>query len=176
MKKLCLILLGILLIIPGMAQDDAISKFFGEYEGREDFTTIYITSRMFGLIAQIPESDDEEDVMNIIRKLKGLKILTTNEYGEKNRLYKEALKKLPREGFDELMLIKEGDEEIKFLISEKNGKISEFLMLIGGEDNFFLMSMVGDLTLDDISRLSKTMDIDGFEHLDKINENDDENK
>ena len=168
MKRLSIIFIGILLYLPLMAQEDAISKFFSEYEGREDFTTIYITSRMFGLIAEIPESEDEEDIMNVIRKLTGLKILTTAEYPEKNKLYKDALKMLPKEGFDELMVIKEGDEEIKFLINEKNGKIHEFLMLIGGEDNFFLMSLVGNLNLEDISRLSKTMDIEGFEHLEKV--------
>jgi hypothetical protein len=166
-------IVGVLLILPGMAQDDAISRFFGKYEGREDFTTIYITSRMFGLIAQIPESEDEEDVMNIIRKLKGLKILTTDQYEGKNELYQEALKTLPKEGYDDLMVIKEGDEQIKFLISEKNGKINEFLMLIGGDDDFFLMSMVGDLNLKDISKLSKTMDIEGFNHLEKLKENND---
>jgi len=168
MKRLSIIFIGILLYLPLMAQEDAISKFFSEYEGREDFTTIYITSRMFGLIAEIPESEDEEDIMNVIRKLTGLKILTTAEYPEKNKLYQDALKMLPKEGFDELMVIKEGDEEIKFLINEKNGKINEFLMLIGGEDNFFLMSLVGNLNLEDISRLSKTMDIEGFEHLEKV--------
>ena len=168
MKKIVLLLTGMLLILPGYGQEeDAISRFFSKYEGRDDFTTIYITSRMFGLIAQIPESDDEEDVMNVIRKLRGLKILTTDEYADRSELYKEAMSTLPREGFDELMLIKEGDEEIKFLISEKGGKINEFLMLIGGDDNFFLMSMVGDLTLEDISRLSKTMDHEGFQHLER---------
>ncbi len=168
MKRLLIIFIGIFLYLPLMAQQDAISKFFSEYEGREDFTTIYITSRMFGLIAEIPESENEEDIMNIIRKLTGLKILTTDEYPEKNKLYKEALKMLPKEGFDELMIIKEGDEEIKFLINEKDGKINEFLMLIGGDDDFFLMSLVGNLDLKDISRLSKTMDIEGFKHLEKI--------
>jgi vacuolar-type H+-ATPase subunit F/Vma7 len=171
MKKIGMLLIGVMMMIPGFSQDDAISRFFNEYEGREDFTTIYITSRMFGLIAQIPESENEEDVMNLIRKLKGLKILTTDEYGERDELYNEALKKLPKEGFEELMLIKEGKEEIKFLISEKDGNINEFLMLIGGDDAFFLMSMVGTMTLEDISKLSKTMDIDGFEHLDKLKEN-----
>jgi hypothetical protein len=171
MKKIGLILISVFMMFPGFAQEDAISKFFSEYEGREDFTTIYITSRMFGLIAQIPESDDEEEVMNLIRKLKGLKILTTDKYGERNELYREALKKLPREGFEELMLIKEGNEEIKFLIAEKDGKINEFLMLIGGEDSFFLMSMVGSMTLEDISKLSKTMDIEGFNHLEKLKDN-----
>ena len=173
MKMICLILLGIFLVQGSYAQDDAISRFFNKYEGRDDFTTIYITSKMFGLIAQIPESENEEDVMNIIRKLKGLKILTTDEYGERDKLFQEAMSALPKEGYEKLMEIKEGNEEIKFLISEKEGKINELLMLIGGDDDFFMMSLVGDLTLEDISRLSKTMDIEGFDQLEKLKEKKD---
>ena len=43
-------------------------------------------------------------------------------------------------------------------------------MLIAEDDDgdFFLMSMTGNLQLEDISKLSKTLDIDGFEHLEKI--------
>jgi hypothetical protein len=170
MKKITLVVLCILLIKPLMAQDDVIARYFNQYEGREDFTLIYITSRMFGLIAQIPESEDEDDVMNIIRKLKGLKILTTDKDPERKELYRTAMDLLPSHGFDELMVVKEGNEEIVFMIDEKGGNINEFVMLIGGEDTFFLMSMVGDLTHEDISRLSETMDIDGFEHLEKVND------
>jgi hypothetical protein len=156
----------------GYAQDDVISKYFSDYERRDDFTTIIITSKMFGLLAQIPEAEDEEDVMNVIRKLNGLKILTSSKYSGRAELSKKAVKTLTKEGFEELMIIKEGDEEIKFLINEENGKIQEFVMVIIGDadGDFFLMSMTGNLDLNDISKLSKTMDIDGFEHLDKVEE------
>jgi vacuolar-type H+-ATPase subunit F/Vma7 len=170
MKKLYLLIIGILLYVQGLAQDDVITKYFDEYERRDDFTTIIITSRMFELIAQIPESEDQEDVMNVIRKLNGLKILTTNEYPERGELSKKAVKILENQGFEELMIIKEGEEEIKFLIDEKDGHIREFVMLIAQDENgdFFLMSMTGNLELEDISKLSKTLDIDGFENLEKV--------
>jgi vacuolar-type H+-ATPase subunit F/Vma7 len=156
--------------VQGLAQDDVITKYFSEYERRDDFTTIIITSRMFELIAQIPESEDQEDVMNVIRKLNGLKILTTSEYPERAELSKKAVKILENQGFEELMIIKEGEEEIKFLIDEKDGHIREFVMLIAQDENgdFFLMSMTGNLELEDISKLSKTLDIDGFENLEKV--------
>lgn len=170
MKRFIPILIIFLYALPSRAQEDAITRYFGNYENRDDFTTIVITSRMFGLIAQIPESENEEDIMNITRKLTGLKIITSNEYPDKLKLYNDASKLLKNKGFDELMVIKEGEEEINFLIDEAGGKIAEFIMLIGGQDNFFLMSMTGNLTLRDISRLSKTMDIEGFEHLDKVDE------
>jgi hypothetical protein len=172
MKRLYLIIAGVLMYVSGFAQDDVITKYFSEYERRDDFTTIIITSKMFELIAQIPESENEEDVMNVIRKLNGLKILTTSEFPERGELSRKAVKIISNQGFEELMIIKEGDEEIKFLIHEKDGHISEFVMLIDEDDegDFFLMSMTGNLQLDDISKLSKTMDIDGFEHLEKVDE------
>ena len=170
MKKLYLLTIGILLYVQGLAQDDVITKYFSDYERRDDFTTIIITSRMFELIAQIPESEDQEDVMNVIRKLNGLKILTTDKYPERSELSKKAVKILEDKGFEELMVIKEGEEEIKFLIDEKDGHIREFVMLIAQDENgdFFLMSMTGNLELKDISKLSKTLDIDGFENLEKV--------
>ena len=54
MKRLLLIIIGILLYTEGFSQDDVITKYFSEYERRDDFTTIIITSKMFQLIAQIP--------------------------------------------------------------------------------------------------------------------------
>jgi hypothetical protein len=170
MKRLLLPIIGLLLYTNGFAQDDVITKYFSEYERRDDFTTIIITSRMFELIAQIPESEDEEDLMNVIRKLNGLKILTSSDYPERAELSRKAVKIISEKGFEELMIIKEGEEEIKFMIHEKDGHISEFVMLIAKDDDgdFFLMTMTGNLDLKDISRLSETLDIDGFEHLDKV--------
>lgn len=170
MKRLIIVIIGILLYSNAFSQDDVITKYFSEYERRDDFTTIIITSKMFQLIAQIPESEDEEDVMNVIRKLNGLKILTSSEYPQRADLSKKAVKIISEQGFEELMIIKEGEEEIKFLIHEEKGHISEFVMLIAEDDDgdFFLMTMTGNLQLEDISRLSKTLDIDGFEHLDKV--------
>jgi hypothetical protein len=170
MKRLIIIIIGVLLYTSGFSQEDVITKYFSEYERRDDFTTIIITSKMFQLIAQIPESEDEEDVMNVIRKLNGLKILTSSEYPKRAELSREAVNIISDKGFEELMIIKEGEEEIKFLIHEDDGHISEFVMLIAEDDDgdFFLMTMTGNLELEDISRLSKTLDIDGFEHLDKV--------
>lgn len=170
MKRLIIIIIGVLLYTSGFSQEDVISKYFSEYERRDDFTTIIITSKMFQLIAQIPESEDDEDVMNVIRKLNGLKILTSSEYPQRAELSRNAVKIITDKGFEELMIIKEGEEEIKFLIHEQDGHISEFVMLIAEDDDgdFFLMSMTGNLQLEDISRLSKTLDIDGFEHLEKV--------
>jgi hypothetical protein len=86
-------------------------------------------------------------------------------------MYQEAHRLLVTKGFEDLMEVKEkGRSEFKFMIREVNGKIRELLMLSGGGTDFFLMSLIGDIDLKKISKLSKAVDVDGMEKLDQLNE------
>ena len=60
------------------------------------------------------------------------------------------------------------DQDIKFLINEKDGKIIELLLIAGGVDENALISIQGNIDLKTISKLSKSMQIDGLEHLQEI--------
>ena len=171
MKRI--IVLGLLTIVSvGVrAQDDAISKYFSKYQYNDDFTQINITSRMFSLFTDM-EVEDEEDqeVLDAIGELTGLKILVKDGGSDGKALYKEAFSKLPKGEFDELMSIREGDQDMKFLIKESGGKISELLMIAGGENEFFIMSILGNIDLKQISKLSKKMNIDGLENLERLDD------
>ena len=160
----------ILIFHLAQAQDDAISKFFDKYKDNDQFTTVYITSKMFSLIAQIPENENEDDFMNIIRRLTGVRILSSDSLPGGYSIYQQARDILTKNGFEDLMVVRDGSEEIKFMVQEKGEIISDFVMLIGGNHQFTLISLTGDLRLKDISKLSKTMDIKGFDKLDKIDD------
>ena len=58
---------------------------------------------------------------------------------------------------------------MRFVTKENNGIISELLLLVGGKDEFVMMSFVGNIDLDKISKLAKKLDIDGAEYLEKAN-------
>ncbi|RLD19619.1 MAG: hypothetical protein DRI71_11545 [Bacteroidetes bacterium] len=157
------------------AQEDAISKFFGKYEMDEDFTHVTITSRMFGLFANLDTEDEEDkELIDAVSKVKGLKIIAKDDITkeEADALYKEAFELIPTKDYDELMSVREKDNDMKFLIQEKNGVITELLMVMHGDNEFFLLSLIGDIDLKQISRLSKTMNIDGFEHLKAIDKDE----
>ena len=59
----------------------------------------------------------------------------------------------------------EKDQDVKFLINENNGKIVELLLIAGGKDENALISIQGNIDLKTISKLSKSMQIDGLKHL-----------
>lgn len=175
MKKLTVILLILAISGASFAQDDAISKFFDKYQEDEDFTHVTITSRMFSLFANLDvEEEDNQELLDAISKVKGLKILAKDgiNQSEANALYKEAFELIPTKEYDELMSIRDKDTDMKFLIKEEGKIITELVMVMHGDEEFFLLSLIGDIDLKQISKLSKSMSIDGFEHLEKLNEDD----
>ena len=153
------------------AQDDAIAKYFQKYMDREDFTTVYISPRMFRMFSN---KENREEVDNALGKLNGLRILASDSLpmGRGIEMYKEAMNIVGPKPYEELMRIKDGDENVNFYVldSDNPGKVKELLMLVGGESSFFLMSITGNISLDEISEIADDMDIDGLdqlEHLDK---------
>lgn len=173
MKKILTItfMLASLMAFKVQAQEDAISKFFGKYVDDPSFTQVTVTSRMFGLFANLDAEDEEDkELMEAISNVKGLRILAKDSAANGRALYKEAFNTIPAKDYDELMSIREKDSDMKFLIKEKDGVIAELLMLMGGDNEFFMLSLVGEINLNQISKLSRTMDIDGFDKLGKIDE------
>ena len=173
MKKV--IIIGILLMTGIQLQaQDAISKFFTKYENDESFTHVHVTSRMFGLFTDLDLEDPEDkELSDAISKLEGLKILAKEDTGNGKNLYREAFQLIPSREYDELMSVRNEDSDMKFLIKEKDGIIRELLMVMGGDSEFFIMSLIGDIDLKQIARLSQGMDIDGLEGLEKLNDDND---
>lgn len=151
------------------AQQTPANKMFEKYSGQEGYTSIYITKYMFDLFSKVNTEEEDKEFKDVTSKLTAIKILTAdNESNSKfNDEFAEILK-IP--AYKEMMVIKDGKETIKFLIHEANNKISEFLMLVYGDDAPVLIFLEGDIVLKDLSKLSKTMNVNGFEHLDKVEE------
>ena len=171
MKRIIVLAVGMMIAVQLNAQD-AISKFFGKYESDTDFTHVSITSRMFGLFTNMEmETKEDQEVMDAISKLKGLKILAKENTTKGKELYNEAFSLIPKTEYDELMSVRDEDKDMKFMIKEKDGKISELLMVMGGNNEFFILTLFGEIDLKQISKISKAMDIDGLEGLEKLDGN-----
>ena len=169
MKKL-IVAVGLMITVNGAFAQDAISKFFSKYQADETFSQVTVSSKMFGLFTNM-EADTPEDkeVLDAISKLKGLRILAKQETRDARGLYKEAFSLIPMKEYEELMSVRDKDKDMKFLIKENGGKISELLMVMGGNEEFMVMSLFGEIDLKQISRIGKKMNVSGLEHLDKMN-------
>ena len=53
-------------------------------------------------------------------------------------------------------------------VREKNKEIVELVILVGGKEEFMLMSFCGVIDLKKISRLAKAVNVEGMEYLGKV--------
>ena len=171
MKKIVAIVVLMTSLTAANAQD-VISKFFTKYQNDESFTNVNISSKMFGLFTQMDaDNPEDKEVLDAISKLKGLKILAKENARNSRELYKEALSLIPK-NFEELMSVRDKDKDMKFMIQENGGKISEMLMVVGGNEEFMIMSIFGEIDLKQISRIGSKMNIKGLENLQKMDKKD----
>jgi hypothetical protein len=113
-------------------------------------------------------SADGQRFMQVVKKIKGLRILSKEATKDGPRLFKEASGLLSKE-FEELMTIRDGKDDLRFLVKENaRGNIAELIMLEGSENEFLAMSLVGDIDLNEISQIAGNMNIGGFDKLKNI--------
>lgn len=150
------------------AQADAIDKYFKQYVDDERFSVVYISPKMFQMIAKIAD-DEEAELREAISDLKGLRILTTEHNSQ--GFYEEAMRKINTNEYEVLMTVRSEGDNVRFLVKENGDVINELLMLVGGEEDFALMSFVGNIDLDKLAKLSDSVDINGLDHLDELDKN-----
>ena len=169
MKKIIAIACIMMASMASFAQNDAINTFFTKYQNDDSFSLVNISGKMFSMMANIEGTTQEDkDMIAAISKIKGLKVLKKDGGRNSRELYTEAISTIPTKEFEELMSIRQKDNDIKFFTKEAGGKISELVMVMGGNEDFLVMSVFGDIDLKEISKMSKSVNIDGLNNLQNI--------
>lgn len=171
MKKVLIIAITMIFTLSLTAQNKAVDALFEKYGGKEGFTTVVITKHMFGLFSQVETAEDDE-YMNMIKNLKNIRILSAPGHPVSGiNFLKEIGDALPETVYEELMIIKDEDQDVKFLVREENDTIVELLMIISGAEENVLISISGIIDMKTIAKLSKSMNIEGMDQLEKIEKN-----
>jgi len=159
------ILITLVLLIPllVMAQEGTpIDKLFNKYANRDGFTTVNISGKLLSFASKFDDSKSKETEM--LAKLSGIRILSVEnkELNKGLNFYKE----LEADGFfknhnyEVLMEVTEKNEIVRFYgRSGEKGKLSELLLVIGGDDNT-LISIRGVIDPDDIGKITGSLDLD----------------
>ena len=104
-------------------------------------------------------------VSDFLAKTKENKVFT-----QVNRYFQEVRTMLQKRKpeYEELMSILEEGEQVWMYVREKNKEIVELVILVGGKEEFMLMSFCGVIDLKKISRLAKAVNVEGMEYLEKV--------
>ena len=160
MKRVVLIILAVAFPALMMAQNSAVDKLFDKYQGKPGITTVNISPELFQMVNAmgIEEIEDQDFPMD---KVASVKILTIeeNEGYEGVNFYEEIKKDLDVDDFAEVMTVNDGGEVVRMWMKVDKEKVSEFLLIVGGDDNV-LIYITGSFDMNDIEELAEHMDHD----------------
>lgn len=167
MKKVMLIISFAALSVTVFSQKSAVDDLFDRYDGKEGFTSVYISSKMFSLLSRI-DSEDQE-FRNLVTRIKSIRILSIDSASNVGKINfaAELVPRLNRTGYEELMTVKERNDEIRFMVREAGDRIAELVMITGGEGSS-VVCISGNLDLKTIASLSDNLGIKELEGLDKV--------
>jgi len=168
MKKYIVITVMALLPLAGFSQ-----SVFDKFEDLDDVTTVIVNKSMFNLLAKMDiETDDPEaqEFISIVNSLKSLKVFTTENKKIGDDMKSSVDSYLSSSKMEELMRIKDKDANVKFYIKEGKDAdhVSELLMFVTGMKNVeangqrfetVILSLTGDIDLNNISSLTKKMNL-----------------
>lgn len=172
MKTIAL-MIGLVGLTVGANAQSIMDKLYDKYSGTEGYTSVYISKYMFDMFRnnETTTGSQEDDMERLISNLNCIKILVTDDDPATPapvNLYQEIMKVLPSSPYKEVMVVKEKDQDIKFYAKEEKNKVVELLLVLGGKDESVLISIQGDIDMKNISKLAKSMNIEGMENLEKI--------
>jgi hypothetical protein len=150
------------------AQKDVVSAVFDKYAGVEGFTTVSITGDMLNLIAQAEEQRRDTTFTSKLTEVKILALENSCDKPAKLDLRTEVYDKLDKSAYKEMMTVKQNDEDVIILAKELKGRITELLIIVGGQDENVLIQVKGDMLLSEMANMAGQYQMKGFEQLKKL--------
>lgn len=149
---------------------------FDKFEDIDGVTSVVVTQKAFSLMSKIgAESDDE--YMQMIKNINSLKVFATESAEVAKQMESAAKSYLKSANLEELMRVKDGESNVTIYVKEGKSEdfVKELFMFVkDGESSSkesVIISLTGDIDLNQIAKLTEKMDLPGGEHLEKANKN-----
>jgi len=182
-NRLIVFVMAVMLVpLTGMAQKDVFEK----YSDNSDVTYVSIKPKMFQMIAKMGINVEDEEAkayMDMVKSITSFKTMITD-----NKVIAADLAKWVKSrssALEELMEVKDDGTNVNFYVKEGKDAdhVKELLIFVNGVDKFMeegievggkerkietvVVSLTGDIDLNEISKLTDKMNIPGGKHLDK---------
>lgn len=150
--SIILITIALFLSIPTAIQAKTFD--FDKMAEMEGVTSVHISKAMFRLLSGMGIKADGIDLQSVMPKLESLQIITCEKPEIIPLLKKEAEVFSTKEGYEELMRVKEDDSHTIILQKQHEDKPNEYVLVnIEGNEEFNLILMKGTLTLEELQQM-----------------------
>ncbi len=169
MKKICSVVVILLIGLTTYAQ--SLNSFFNDLEDRDDVAIVSVNKEMFKMIASMDVDIEGADVQEMIKDINSLKIYVQDENAD-YETFKTARSIAQSSSMSELLSVKDGSERVYLYTDQSDGNnfVKNLLLMVHDTDQNVFIRLDGKVNLDDLSKLTDKIGIDGLEHLKKIEE------
>ncbi|MGB8192557.1 MAG: DUF4252 domain-containing protein [Chitinophagaceae bacterium] len=167
MKKLFALLL-LFTVKFSFSQEMAADKYYKDFQEKHSLDMVSVSSKMFSVFLQNRQGKEKEELATILKKLTGLKVLSKDDSKNGLDLYNAAFPLMPAD-YETILIMKETDRKARFYTKEdKSGKITELVMIAFQWGRFLIVSITGDIDLNDILKLSQNLNLQGLDDVQKV--------
>jgi hypothetical protein len=171
MKTIIVLILFILAGYVGMCQSQAVINFHNKYKDNGKYLSVKIEGGLLKMLSNVETNDEEtQEFLDAVSKIEAIDVHSINrEESDFNESDINKFKKdIRKEKYDELMIVRDGETDVDFLIKERKGKISDLLLIVDEPDEFIIVNISGEIDLKTIAKVTENLDIKGKKHLEKL--------
>ncbi|TBN15829.1 DUF4252 domain-containing protein [Hyunsoonleella pacifica] len=184
MKTRLIVIIMAIMLLPftGMAQNNVFEK----YSDDPNVTYVNIKPKMFQMLAKLNVNVDDPEAqayMDMVKSITSFKTIVTDNSAISADITKWVNSRSSK--LEELMEVKDDGTEVMFYVKEGRDAdhVQELLIFVTGIDKKMdekveingksrkietvVVSMTGDIDLNEISKLTQKMNIPGGKHLEK---------
>lgn len=162
MKKLILSSVTLLFALSLFAQPRGYHNVYYNYKGAEGVTSLRVPGFLLKFAGMCAGLDHDE--RRLVRSLKSVTVLTIEdpECHPGANFVKEIDHSQMRGEYQLLMEVHDGDEDVIIAAREKRGKITDLIVVVGGEENT-LVHVKGRMNCDLLEELAEVSGIKELE-------------
>ncbi len=153
------------------------NNMFQKYGSGDGFTVVSINKDLFTLLLELGQETDAKEITEVKEVIKDLENIRILMYDAKKGTdpsflpkFKDELDNMKLTEFSELMMVREQDDIVKFMIRKDGEIINELLLLINQADQAGFISITGKIDVKSIAKIARTINVQGLENLEKINQ------
>lgn len=171
MKSVLTILFSFGLIF--LQAQNFIDKNFAQYEDFNETTVVHVAAKSFEYASYIIPSNDEEEIAlkEFVASVNSLDLIAVSDLESAKSEYRRGVRILEA-GYKELINIKDKASHYSFYIDSNDDIVYELVGIGNDENDFFVVSVTGEMKLDLIASIISKIDSDDFSPLAKLGEYD----
>lgn len=151
--------LTVLCQLPAMARCHHFDHIYNKYRDDDAVTTFNLSPWM----VRMAVGDEDEDLKRVLKRIDEMKIIAFEETkGRSGNFAKEVHSWLADEQFQDLMVIRDGTDNIEIKMISENKRIKELVVFITDSDSALVLYLSGDIDVQQALKISKHVHVTGI--------------